>query len=147
MLFLIVDLIETNTTYIMKTPFTLSKTFGLILTLMLVTFAFNNVNAQTTTQEKTIKGVISDEAGPLESASIILKGTKTGTTTDSKGEFTFPKPLKTDDVLLISFLGYETLEIKIKEDTTFLRLVLTEDLLEFAGALATDKPYKSKRKN
>jgi hypothetical protein len=43
-------------------------------------------------------------------------------------------------------LGYETLEIKIKEDTTFLRLVLTEDLLEFAGALATDQPYKSKRK-
>ena len=103
MLFLIVDLIETNTKYIMKTPFTLSKTFGLIMTLMLVTFAFNDVNAQTTTQEKTIKGVISNETGPLESASIILKGTKTGTTTDSKGEFTFPKPLKTDDVLLISY--------------------------------------------
>ncbi len=126
----------------MKTPFTLSKTLGFIMTLMLVTFTFNTVNAQ----EKTIKGVISNEAGPLESASIILKGTKTGTTSDSKGEFTFPKPLKTDDVLLISFLGYETLEVKIKDDSTFLRLVLTEDLVEFAGALATDKPYKTKRK-
>lgn len=126
----------------MKTPFTLSKTLGFIMTLMLVTFTFNTVNAQ----EKTIKGVISNEAGPLESASIILKGTKTGTTTNTKGEFTFPKPLKTDDVLLISFLGYETLEVKIKDDSTFLRLVLTEDLVEFAGALATDKPYKTKRK-
>src|SRR5690606_20815122 len=126
----------------MKTPFTLSKTLGFIMTLMLVTFTFNTVNAQ----EKTIKGVISNEPGPLESASINLKGTKTDTTSDRKGEFTFPKALETDDVLLISFLGYETLEVKIKDDSTFLRLVLTEDLVEFAGALATDKPYKTKRK-
>ena len=114
----------------------------LLLSLLFSAFAI--------AQNATVSGVILDKEmnnEPLPFANIMIKGTKTGTTTDSKGEFTFPKPLKTDDVLLISFLGYETLEIKIKEDTTFLRLVLTEDLLEFSGALATDQPYKSKRKN
>lgn len=144
----------------MKTQLTSSRkrklnSIGFILTLMIASFTFTSVNAQTkkvsTTQvsqnERTIKGIISDSDGPLESASVILKGTKTGTTTDSKGEFTFPIPLKTGDVLLISYLGFGTQEAQIKENTTFLRLTLTEDLIEFVGALNTDKPYKSKRSN
>lgn len=106
------------------------------------------VSAKDMAQEgKTIKGIVSDDKGPLESASVILKGTNIGTTTNAKGEFTFPKPLNTGDVLLVSFLGYETINVKIKDDTTFLRLTMTEDLLEFVGALNSDKPYKSKRSN
>ncbi len=144
----------------MKTQltFTQKKTFsvlGLFIALMFVSSSLTPVHAQTDKvtsaenrqNERTIKGIINSENGPLESASIILKGTEIGTTTNDKGEFTFPKPLKTGDILLVSYLGYETQEVKIKDNTTFLRLVLTEDLLEFVGALNTDKPYKSKRSN
>lgn len=126
----------------MNTPFTLIKKSGLFIAFMIASLAFNTTYAQS---ERTVKGTISDEKGPLESTSVVLKGTKTGVATNAKGEFTFPTTLKTGDILLISHLGYETLEIKIKDDTTFLRLVLTEDLLEFMGALNADKPYKSKR--
>lgn len=144
----------------MKTQFKLTRNntlnslvfFG---TLIMASFALTQVNAQSNNANRTeisqdtrtVKGVINGENGPLESASVILKGTKTGTTTDSNGEFTFPIPLKTGDVLLISYLGYETQQAKIKEDTTFLRLTLTEELIEFVGALNSDKPYKSKRSN
>lgn len=128
----------------MKTPFTLTKTLGFFITLMVFALSTNSVNAQDT-EEKTIKGIVSSEIGPLERASVLLKGTTIGTITNEKGEFTFPRPLKADDILVISYLGFETLEVKIR-NTTFLKLVLTEDLLEFSGALNSDKPYKSKRK-
>ena len=129
------------------------KAFGFLMTLLLVSMVWIPVTAQTpkvapttVAQEgKTIKGIISNDDGPLESASIVLKGSASGTTSDAKGEFTFPKLLKTGDVLLITYLGYETQEVKIKDATTFLRLQLTEDLIEFTGALNSDTPYKSKR--
>ncbi|OUR94267.1 hypothetical protein A9Q87_01065 [Flavobacteriales bacterium 34_180_T64] len=130
-------------------------TITYVIILVITAFAFNPMYGQSqnaaTTQtlqnERTIKGIISNEDGPLESASIILKGTKTGTVTNNKGEFTFPQALKTGDILLISYLGYETIKVKIKDDTSFIRLMLSEDLIEFVGALNTDKPYKSKRSN
>ncbi len=139
----------------MKTFVTLTtkkafSTLGLFMILMIASVYFNQGYAQTTEtaqNERIIKGIISDGNGPLESVNIVLKGTKTGTATNSKGEFTFPKPLKTGDVLLISYLGYETIETSIKGDTTFLRLNLSDDLIEFSGALNSDKPYKSKRSN
>jgi len=142
----------------MKTPFTLKPKKALnkiaYLTILLIAvLAFNPVygqsektsSAETSQDERTVKGVISDEIGPLEGANIILKGTAYGIASNSKGEYTFPKALKTGDVLVISYLGYETVEVKIKPDTSFIRLILSQDLLEFVGALNSNKPYKSKR--
>ncbi len=131
------------------------STLGYVTVLMIAALMFNPVYGQSkktastevVQNERTIKGMVSNEEGPLESASITLKGSKIGTVSNSKGEFTFPEPLKTGDVLLISYLGYDTIEVKIKDDTTFIRPMLTEDLIEFVGALNTDKPYKSKRSN
>ncbi len=129
------------------------KTFSLVVAILLISMVWNNVNAQTpkvasttVAQEgRTIKGIISNDQGPLESASVVLKGTSKGTSTNAKGEFTFPKPLNTGDVLVITFLGFETQEVTIKDNLNFLKLALTEDLIEFTGALNSDNPYKSKR--
>ncbi|MEZ4802779.1 MAG: carboxypeptidase-like regulatory domain-containing protein [Gelidibacter sp.] len=127
-----------------KLPKTTISTLGIVMMLLFSLVSFNFVNAQ---QGRTIKGVITNSDGPLESASIILKGTKTGTATDAKGEFTFPQPLKTGDVLLVTYLGFEPQEVVIKDSTDFVKLQLTEDLVEFIGALNSDTPYKSKRSN
>ncbi len=122
---------------------------GLMICMLLSSPVYGQSNKNTVVQEqqkeRIIKGVISDEKGPLESANVILKGTTQGTVTNDKGEFTFPKPLKTNDILLVSFIGYETVEVKIEETTTFITLKLTEDLVEFIGELNTNKLYKSKR--
>lgn len=144
----------------MKTPlkFTPKKvlsSLGCLTILMFLSMAFNPIYGQNTKtastqvsqKERTIKGVVKDEQGPLESASITLKGSNVGTTTNSKGEFTFPKALKTGDVLLITYLGYDTVEVEIKDNTTFINQIMSEDLIEFVGALNTNKPYKSKRNN
>ena len=130
------------------------KTLSIVSIMMLILLAFNPIFGQTkttatqiTTNERTIKGLISNEDGPLEGVNVILKGTKKGTVTNIKGEFTFPTKLKTGDVLVFSYLGYENQEVKIKVNTTSIEIVLTDDLIEMIGALDSAKPYKSKRKN
>jgi hypothetical protein len=144
----------------MKTQLTLTqksifKTICFTGIMMLTLLAFNPIYGQTKTttstqvasNERTIKGLVSDEEQPLEGVNVIQKNTKIGTVTNEKGEFTFPNKLKTGDVLLFSYLGYETQEVEIKDNTSFITLKLTTDLVEMIGALDTAKPYKSKRKN
>lgn len=134
-------------TQLAQVPKQVGRILGLFTILMFTAILSNPVVAQNQTQvqEKAIKGVISDDSGPLEGASIVLKGTQTGVVTDSKGAFTFPKPLKVGDVLLVSYLGYKTVKVKIKADTTVLKITLAEDLVEFIGEVNTNTPYKSKR--
>ena len=129
------------------------KTFGFIGILMMALLAFNpsygqseSTTTEVTSKERTVKGLISDENGPLADVNIIQEGTKNGTVTNKKGEFTFPVKLKTGDILLVTYLGYETQKVTIKEGTTFVDIVLTEDLIEIIGAVDSGKPYKSKRK-
>lgn len=124
------------------------KTFGFALVLMMTLFSFNTTFAQTkeATQERTIKGLVSNEDGPLPGANITLDGTRVGAVTDDDGKFTFPKKLKTGDVLVFSYLGYETQKVSITDKTSFITLELTPDMVEMIGAVDTNKPYKSKRK-
>jgi len=141
----------------MKTQLTLTqrsiiKTLGF---MMLTLLAFNPTYGQTKTEnstdlasnERTIKGIVTDEEQPLEGVNVIQKGTNNGTVTNEKGEFTFPKALKTGDILLFSYLGYITQKIEIKDNTSFISLKLSADQVEMIGALDTAKPYKSKRNN
>ncbi|WP_431110241.1 carboxypeptidase-like regulatory domain-containing protein [Winogradskyella poriferorum] len=124
------------------------KTFGFALVLMMTLFTFNTAFGQTkeVTQERTIKGLVSNEDGPLPGANITLEGTRVGAVTDDEGKFTFPKKLKTGDVLVFSYLGYETQKVSITDKTSFITLELTPDMVEMIGAVDTNKPYKSKRK-
>ncbi len=144
----------------MNTQFTLPqkhtiKAFSFIGIMMLTLLAFNPIygqtktvtSAETTSNERTIKGLITNEDGPLDGVNVIIKGTRNGTVTNAKGEFTFPEKLKTGAVLVISYLGYENQYVTIKDDMTFIKLTLTEDLVEMIGALDSAKPYKSERKN
>ncbi|MDO4756846.1 MAG: carboxypeptidase-like regulatory domain-containing protein, partial [Parabacteroides sp.] len=66
-----------------------------------------------------IKGVVSDSitGEKLPYASVILKGTTIGTATDETGTFSFSSPT-TYGELVISFLGYNTQEIKIRPGKT-----------------------------
>ena len=117
-----------------------------ICVFLIALVSLNSAYGQETAQnERTIKGIISDEKGPIDGATVILKGTKIGTASNNKGEFTFPKPLKVGDILLITYLGYENQELKIDEKTSLYEIMLTEDVIEFTGAPNTNKPYKSKR--
>ncbi|MDQ2753295.1 MAG: von Willebrand factor type A domain-containing protein, partial [Bacteroidota bacterium] len=70
------------------------------------------------TQKRTISGKIEDEQKhPIAGASIIIKGTNTGTTSDVNGDFTMT--ILTDKAtLVISAVGYQTLSLKLTNNDT-----------------------------
>tara|TARA_Y100001972_G_C7666495_1_gene337146 strand:- start:4427 stop:5713 length:1287 start_codon:yes stop_codon:yes gene_type:complete len=72
----------------------------------------------TIADQRNVSGNILDENGePLPGASIVVKGTTTGTTTDFEGNFQLN--VSDDDILTISFVGYKALEIPVANRTTF----------------------------
>ncbi|MDO6760862.1 SusC/RagA family TonB-linked outer membrane protein [Tamlana sp. 2_MG-2023] len=93
--------------------------FSGILTLLLVL-----VVQLTFAQEKTISGTVSDESGlPLPGASVLVKGTINGTSSDFDGRYSIMA--KTGDVLVYSFVGYTTQEVPVTKDQ--INVVLSED--------------------
>lgn len=69
-------------------------------------------------QEIQVKGTVTDEKGqPLEGASVLVKGKPAGTKTDANGVFTIN--IAPNDVLEISYVGYETTTVKAGNKTAF----------------------------
>jgi len=67
---------------------------------------------------KTISGVIADENGlPLPTATIHVKGTPNGTTTNFDGNYALN--VKKGDTIIVSYVGYLDKEIKIESFTTY----------------------------
>jgi hypothetical protein len=121
------------------------KVLGFFGLFMLLTLALNPVFAQNT--ERVIKGIVSDEGGPLENATVYLQGTDITATTNAKGEFTFPKLLKVNDVLVFFHLGYGEEKITIGADTSFINLNLTDYEIIIIGALKVGSNSTPKQKN
>lgn len=80
----------------------------LFLFLSLCVFTIGSVLAQT-----QVRGTIVDENGdPAIGATIQIKGTSQGTTTDVDGKFTLSAPA--NGTLIISYVGYQTQEVAVK---------------------------------
>ncbi|MDE5677193.1 TonB-dependent receptor [Phocaeicola sp.] len=76
-------------------------------------------------QNGACKGIVKDATGEaVIGASVVVKGTTNGTITDFDGNFSLDN-VKKGDVLVISYVGYQTQEIKW--NGTPLKVVLKED--------------------
>ena len=88
-----------------------------LLTFMLIsTFGLNAQN---------VNGVVSDNSGPLPGVNVIVKGTTRGTETDFDGKYSL-NDVKSNDVLVFSYVGYKTIEIAVDGRTT-VNVTLEED--------------------
>ena len=67
---------------------------------------------------KTVKGIVTDNFGPVPGANVLVKGTTNGVITDIDGKFTLAN-VPESGVLQISFIGYITQEIKVAGQTDF----------------------------
>ncbi len=77
-------------------------------------------------QEKKVAGKVTDENGnALNGASIVVKGTSTGTNSDEAGSFSITVP-NTNSVLVVSFSGYTSKEISVANLGRVVRLVPDE---------------------
>ncbi|MDO4197027.1 MAG: SusC/RagA family TonB-linked outer membrane protein, partial [Prevotellaceae bacterium] len=74
-------------------------------------------------QNTTVKGIVKDANGePVIGASVVVKGSSLGTVTDIDGKFELTA--KTNQVLVISYIGYSTQEVKA---TANVNVMLQED--------------------
>jgi len=64
---------------------------------------------------QNVKGVVLGEEGPLPGATVLVKGSNIGTTTDFDGNFSIEA--SQNDILVISFIGFSTQEVTIGNQT------------------------------
>ncbi len=89
----------------------LRKISRLLFTLVTVLIACGNVFAQ----NQTIRGIVIDETNqPLPGVTVMLKGTKQGTTTGVNGRFTISA--SKGQTLVFSTLGFQSQEIVLAEE-------------------------------
>ncbi len=86
----------------------------LLLLTLLVTIGMQTAMAQT----RVVKGRVLDENGePMPGASVIIKGTTSGTTTDMEGNYTIEVDAK-QKTLVIKSMGVQDQEVEIAADGT-----------------------------
>jgi TonB-dependent starch-binding outer membrane protein SusC len=80
-------------------------------------------------QNKTVKGrVVNDTGQPVQKATVLVKGTSSGTTTDDNGDFQISVPA--NGTIVISAVDFVTQEIKPGNNTTLnVTLITTEKSL------------------
>ncbi|MDT0690381.1 TonB-dependent receptor [Salegentibacter sp. F188] len=66
--------------------------------------------------QSTITGTVTDENGPVPGVTVILKGTSNGVVTDFDGNYSINN-VPSDGVLVFSFVGYETQEVPVNNQT------------------------------
>ena len=89
-------------------------------------------NAQATSivqQSSTVNGKITDANGePIIGASVVIKGTTNGTITDFDGNFMLEVPAKA--TLVVSYVGYKTLEVPVNGKTLNINLKEDTEMLD-----------------
>lgn len=95
-------------------------------------------------QTHLISGILTNEKGnPLESATIIVKGTSNSTSSDAFGKFTITAP-KNTAVLLVSLIGYNSKQVEVKGDHAEIQLTAQDNTLDEIVVVGSRNPNKSK---
>jgi len=92
-----------------------------------------------------ISGKVSDKKNPVHGASITLKDTYDGATTDSLGRFSFKTSEKGEFTLVVSSVGYKPFEQKITVGKTNLNfdVVLNEEITEMKAVVVTAGTFEA----
>jgi TonB-linked SusC/RagA family outer membrane protein len=116
----------------------LGKICRSVLFLLIPLFCFQLANAQS-----LISGTIKDETGTtVPGVTVGVKGTQAATVTDANGVFAIHAA--TNDILVISFVGYQTREISIGGQTK-ISISLTPDTKNLSEVIVTGYTTQSKR--
>lgn len=79
-------------------------------------------------QKKNVPGKVTDSSGGLlPGVSVVIKGTTTGTITDTNGKFTLPN-VPADATLQFSFVGMKTQEVKLGNQSS-INVTMIEDAI------------------
>lgn len=97
-------------------------------------------------QFRTLKGVVKDEGGePVPGATILLKGTTIGVASGIDGQFSLDVPAG-EDMLLVSFIGMETQEVKFPSNKSSLEVILKPHVDKLDEVVVTGYTQTTKRR-
>ncbi len=100
------------------------------------------IKEKSKSQQKQVSGKVTDEAGlPVVGATVLVKGTTKGTTTNFEGSYNITVTDKAN-VLVFSFLGLETQEITVGNQTT-INVTLKEDVSQLNEVTINAGYYKT----
>jgi len=96
--------------------------------------------------QQTISGKVTDASDvPLIGASILVKGTTSGTVTDVDGNFILEVPI-TGESLIVSYTGFATLEYPVSEIDGEVNIVLDESASQLNEVVVTGLGIKREKK-
>ncbi len=78
--------------------------------------------------QQKLTGTVSSMDGPLPGATIVVKGSNSGTTTDFDGNFSIEA--KENDVLIVSYVGFATQEMAVGSSTQIFFILEQDQLLD-----------------
>ncbi|MEY8592549.1 SusC/RagA family TonB-linked outer membrane protein [Butyricimonas hominis] len=115
--------------------------------ILIVPLKVSEQDSTKTVAKVVISGVVKDTEGlPLPGVTVLLKGMKLGTSTNSKGEFTLeiPKVKDKEIRLVFSFIGLRTKEVIYKENEqkTPWVIVMEEDIRQL-GEVTVSTGYQT----
>lgn len=101
------------------------------LLMLLLTFCWFGISAQ-----NRVTGTVNDanSSTGIAGVSILVKGTKTGTTTDAQGKFSINTPL--NGTLIFTLVGYASKEIAIGNQSV-INVILTESIENLEEVVVT----------
>ncbi len=102
------------------------------LVIAFVCFAYSLAFAQS-----TLTGTVVDESGePLIGASLLVRGTTSGTVTDIDGNFSIAVPANAE-VVIVSYTGFATLNYRLTGATTGVTITLSESAAQLNEVVVT----------
>src|SRR4051812_8788728 len=105
------------------------KIVSLLLVLLFIISA-------TFAQTRTVTGRVVDSSGKgVEGASVIIKGTTTGTAADAQGNFRITA--KTGDVLVVSSVNYAAQEVTLTAENLLVDVMLTRQVATIDEVVVT----------
>lgn len=118
------------------------KNFSFVLNisiLLLICFSGKSQNG-------VVSGRITDSVGkPLQDVSVIVRGSKTGTSTNASGEFQL-NGVPERSTLVISFVGLTTREVRLAAGQRSVNVVMREDINNLQGVVVTGFQRIDKKK-
>ena len=80
-----------------------------------------------TVKSVTLTGQVTDQSNtPLPGVTVLVKGTKLGTSTDPEGNFKLSLPQQENTILIFSFIGMESQEVPVGDPKKPIKVILKE---------------------
>lgn len=97
----------------------------------------------------TVKGKVTDESKnePIPNVSVVIKGTRIGTVTDSEGQFSIDVPGAKPVTLVFSLVGFVSQNVNVSPGAAPLEITLKTDALNLDEVVVTGLATSIKRSN